>query len=118
LGLEAGADTSFEPSSGDITAYRQGIGDDFDAGSMADKWNILGEQFLIANYGNGVEPYNFYRRTLYPSTLQPNREPNPGTFIMSMYYPSIAVNNNSSISQKSDQAQPVFWDNSGVPTAN
>ena len=118
VGREAGADTSFEPSAGDIAAYRATISSNFDAADMDGKWDILGEQFFIANYGNGVEPYNFYRRTLYPTTLQPNREPDPGTFIMSMYYPSNAVNNNSNISQKPDQAQPVFWDNSGVPPAN
>jgi len=118
VGREAGADTSFEPSAGDIAAYRATISSNFDAADIDGKWDILGEQFFIANYGNGVEPYNFYRRTLYPTTLQPNREPDPGTFIMSMYYPSNAVNNNSNISQKPDQAQPVFWDNSGVPPAN
>jgi len=118
VGREAGADTSYEPTAGEITSYRNTISTNFDAGTMEDKWNILGVQYFIANFGNGVEPYNFYRRTLYPTTLQPNREPDPGTFIMSMYYPSNSVNNNSNISQKPDQAQPVFWDNSGVPPAN
>ena len=117
-GRDPNADYSLAPSAGDIAAYRQQISDDFDAASTEGKWNILGEQYLIAHYGNGVDPYNFYRRTLYPTTLQPNREPNPGTFIMSLYYPSDAVNTNSNISQKADQTQPVFWDNSGVPPAN
>ncbi len=117
-GRENGADITFEPTPAEIAAYRAQISADFDAADTEGKWDIFGEQYLIAHYGNGVEPYNFYRRTLYPTTLQPNREPNPGTFIMSMYYPSNAVNTNSNISQKADQTQPVFWDNSGVPPAN
>lgn len=117
-GREAGADTSFEPTPAEIAAYRAQISANFDAATTEGKWDVLAEQYWIAHFGNGVEPYNFYRRTLYPTTLQPNREPNPGTFIMSMYYPSNSVNNNSNISQKTDQSQPVFWDNSGIPPAN
>jgi len=117
-GREGSADVSLAPSAADITAYRATISAAFDAASNEGKWDIFAEQYFIAHWGNGVEPYNFYRRTLYPTTLQPNREPNPGTFIMSMYYPSDAVNTNSNISQKADQTQPVFWDNSGVPPAN
>lgn len=114
----AGADPSFEPTAGEISTYITGIAAAFDAGSTAEQWDILGEQYFFAHYGKGVDVYNFYRRTLAPTTLQPNREPNPGTFIMSLYYPAVAVNNNANISQKADQTQPVFWDNSGVPPAN
>jgi hypothetical protein len=117
-GREGNSDTSLAPAAGEFTAYRNTLSATFDAGSMDDKWNILAEQYWVAHFGNGVDPYNFYRRTLYPTTLQPNREPDPGTFMMSMYYPSNSVNNNSGISQKPDQAQAVFWDNSGVPPAN
>ncbi len=115
---EAGADLSFEPTQAEIDAYINGIAADFDAADNNGKWDIFGEQFFFAHYGQGVTVYNFYRRTLFPTTLQPNREPNPGTYIMSLYYPAVAVNNNSSISQKADQAQPVFWDNNGPPPAN
>ena len=117
-GRENGADVSFEPSAPEIAVYRQSLSTNFTGSNTAGQWNLLAEQYLIANFGNGVDPYNFYRRTLYPTTLQPNREPDPGTFVMSMYYPSNSVNNNSSISQKANQAQPVFWDNSGIPPAN
>ncbi len=118
VGRESTADTSFEPSAGDVSAFRASIATNFDAGDTEGKWNVLGEQFLIAHFGNGVDPYNFYRRTGFPNTVQPNLEPNPDTFIRSMYYPTNAVNNNSNISQKADQAQPVFWDTAGAPTAN
>lgn len=118
VGREAGADLSFEPTPAEIDSYINGIAASFNAASTAGQWDILGEQFLIAHFGMGVDTYNFYRRTLAPTTMQPNREPNPGTFVMSLYYPADAVNNNANISQKADQAQPVFWDNSGVPPAN
>ena len=118
VGRESGADVSFEPTAGEITAYRDQIAANFDAGNTDDKWNVLAEQYWIAWFGNGVEPYNFYRRNEYPTTLQPNLEPNPDTFILSMYYPSNAVNTNSNISQKANQSQTVFWDTGGAPPAN
>ena len=121
IGREGGADLGLVPTDAEITAYRTTISTNFDAApaeGAGSKWDVLAEQYWIAHFGNGVEPYNFYRRTTYPTTLQPNREPNPGTFIMSMYYPTNSVNNNSSLSQKADQSQPVFWDNSGIPPAN
>ena len=118
-GREAGADVSFAPSEGDVNSYITQVGIDFDDADSDGKWDVLGEQFFIAHYGNGVDPYNFYRRTGFPTTLQPNLEPDPGTFIRSMYYPVNAVNNNSNISQKSNQSQPVFWDtNASGPVAN
>ncbi|MCL6264947.1 SusD/RagB family nutrient-binding outer membrane lipoprotein [Flagellimonas myxillae] len=118
-GREAGADLSFVPSEGDINAYSTQIGINFDDADTDGKWDVIAEQYFIAHFGNGVEPYNFYRRTGFPTTLQPNLEPDPGTFIRSMYYPANAVNNNSSITQKADQTQPVFWDtNPTAPVAN
>ncbi len=118
VGREAGADTSFEPTPAEITAYRATIESNFAAADADGKWNVLAEQYWIAHFGNGVEPYNFYRRNEFPTTLQPNLEPNPSTFILSMYYPSNAVNTNSNISQKPDQSQTVFWDTGGVPPSN
>ena len=111
-------DLSTEPSATDVSDFITAVGAAFTAGSLDDQWNILGEQFFRANFGNGVEPYNFYRRTLYPNNLKPNREPDPGTFITSMYYPDNAVNRNQNISQKATQSEPVFWDTSGLPPAN
>ncbi|PCJ94585.1 MAG: SusD/RagB family nutrient-binding outer membrane lipoprotein [Flavobacteriaceae bacterium] len=119
VGREAGADVSFEPSAGVIAAYRNTIGANFDGGDMTDKWNVLAEQYWIAHFGNGVDPYNFYRRNQYPTTLQANLEANPGEFVRSMYYPSNVVNTNSSISQKSSHTVPVFWDtHASGPAAN
>ena len=116
--LDAGADLSYEPTETDVSDFIDYIGTVFDGADMEGKWDILGEQFFVTVFGNGIESYNFYRRTGYPRTLQPNLDPNPGTFIRSMFYPARAVNTNSNITQKPDQAQPVFWDTNGVPEAN
>ena len=118
INRDPGADTSFEPTQEYIDDFLKSIGDAFDKADLKGKWNILGEQYFVAVFGNGIEAYNFYRRTNYPTTLQPNLDPNPGTFIMSFWYPSAAVNTNSNIAQKPNVAQPVFWDTNGVPSAN
>ncbi|NAY93121.1 SusD/RagB family nutrient-binding outer membrane lipoprotein [Muricauda sp. JGD-17] len=114
----ASADASFAPSDADVNGYISAVGTAFDEADDNGKWDILGEQYFVAHFGNGVEPYNFYRRTNFPTTLQPNLEPDPDVFIQSMYYPINSVNNNSNISQKANQQQPVFWDDNGVPPAN
>jgi hypothetical protein len=94
---------------------------DWDGGDMTDKWDILANQYFVALYGNGIDAYNFYRRTGYPTTLQPNLEPNPGNFPKSMWYPASYANNNSNATQKSNLDVQVFWDNNpvtGFPAAN
>ncbi len=117
--LDAAADKSFEPTSTAVTDFIASIETDFNAADMDGKWDILGEQYFVTVFGNGIESYNFYRRTGYPTTLQPSLNPDPGTFIRSLFYPANEVNTNANISQKPDQAQPVFWDNNpSAPAAN
>ena len=111
-------DKSFAPTSVNINSYATFISSSWDSGSATDKWNILSVQQFIANFGNGIETYNYYRRTGYPTSLQANVDPNPGGFVRSLYYPSDAVNNNTSISQKTSQTVPVFWDKNPSPIAN
>ena len=118
ISRDPGADVSYVPSQEDIDQFLASIETDFDQAGLSGKWNVLGEQFFVATYGNGLESFNFYRRTGYPTTLQPNLDPDPGSFIRSFYYPSNVVNTNSNISQKPDQAQPVFWDVKSSPSAN
>ncbi len=119
ISVDASANTAFAPSPADVNAFIASVETKFDAADMNGKWDVFGEQYLVSVFGNGVEAYNFYRRTGFPRTLQPNLDPNPGTFIRSFFYPSNAVNTNSNISQKTDQTQPVFWDtNASAPVAN
>ncbi|MBO0321537.1 SusD/RagB family nutrient-binding outer membrane lipoprotein [Muricauda sp. CAU 1633] len=118
---DGGADLSFEPTSTDVTDFIDATVAAFNGASGDDQWDVLAEQYFVSHYGNGIETYNFYRRTGYPTTLQPNREPDPGAFIRSMYYPNQAVTSNSNITQKSDQTVQVFWDTnpaSGFPFSN
>lgn len=116
------ADLSFEPTASDITAHADAIAADFDEADTDGKWNILAEEFFTNLYGNGIDGYNFYRRTGYPTTIPPNVEPNPGALIRSFFYPAAFVNNNSSVSQKPGVTEQVFWDNNpsspGFPIAN
>jgi hypothetical protein len=117
-GNDPDLNSTFVPSSANITNFINNISSDFDIATNDGKWNILSTQFFIACYGNGIETYNYYRRTGFPTRLQPNRSPNPGNFVRSLYYPSVSVNNNSSISQKANQAVPVFWNTNSSPIAN
>ncbi len=117
-GLDAAADASFAPDDGAVTGYINGVANAFTMADMNGKWDVLGEQFLLGSFGNGVEPYNFYRRTGFPTTVQANLEPDPGQFIRSMYYPEVSVNANSNVSQKGSNAEPVFWDTTSGPPAN
>tara|TARA_R110002153_G_scaffold259472_2_gene419180 strand:+ start:1404 stop:3080 length:1677 start_codon:yes stop_codon:yes gene_type:complete len=120
--LDSGADLSVAPSDEDVTTYIEGIVADFEAASGDDQTNILSEQYWIALYGGGVEAYNYYRRTGFPTTLAPNWELNPGAFPRSFLYPQTEVITNSNVSQKSDLSTQVFWDTNpagpAFPSAN
>ncbi|HIP35652.1 MAG TPA: SusD/RagB family nutrient-binding outer membrane lipoprotein [Crocinitomix sp.] len=91
--------------------FKNEIETDWDTGDMNSKWNILSNQYFVASYGNGMNTYNYYRRTGFPTNLQPNLDPNPGSFIRSFYYPANFVNNNANATQKSGVNVKVFWDN-------
>ena len=103
-----------------VNGFYARISDEWDDAS--DKMNVLGMQYFVAQYGNGLDAYNFYRRTGYPTTLQPNIEANPGGFIRSFFYPANHANTNSNITQKDGVTEPVFWDTNpgspGFPAAN
>ena len=82
---------------------------------------MIAKEFFVALYGNGIDAYNFYRRTGYPSDLQPDLEPNPGAFIRSFLYPAVYANNNNTVTQKTSVTEKVFWDNNpdaGFPLSN
>lgn len=116
--LDPNTDANFIPSATEINDYTDLISSSWDTANSTEKWNIFAVQYFISVYGNGIESYNFYRRTDYPTTLQPMLSPNPGGFIRSMYYPSDSVNNNSNMNQKPNQTIPVFWDTNNSPAAN
>ncbi|GAA4271317.1 SusD/RagB family nutrient-binding outer membrane lipoprotein [Aquimarina gracilis] len=112
--LDNSANLSFEPDNTAIQSFISDIATNFNnAVTMEDKWNVISEQYWVALFGNGIDAYNFYRRTGYPTTLQPNIEPYPATgdFIRSFPYPADLTTNNSSVDPKPDVVQKVFWDN-------
>ena len=113
--LDATADLSTAPDPSLDATYITELGQIFDAAtSEGERMDILGSEYFVALFGNGLDGFNFYRRTGRPSTLQPNLEPAPGSFFRSFFYPPVFVERNSSESQKADVTTPVFWD-TGTP---
>ncbi len=99
------------PTEEDINNHIDEILTAYDAGNDTDKLRIIAEQVFIASWCNGMEAYNTYRRTGQPDNLTPaTRVADPGTFLRSMWYPQIASDNNTNITQKSNPDTPVFWD--------
>jgi len=79
------------------------------AGSDMDRLDVVLKEYHIALWGNGIEAYNFYRRTGLPSGFQPAREPSPGDFPRLMFYPADYVNLNATADQRVI-TEKVWWD--------
>jgi len=119
--LDGGADLSLAPTDDDVADYIAEVDALYDAAVGDEKLNLIAKEFFVALYGNGIDAYNFYRRTGYPNDLQPDREPNPGAFVRSFLYPAVYANNNSNVTQKATVTEKVFWDNNpdaGFPLSN
>lgn len=93
----------------DVDAYVAAVLTEYDGANAANQLEIIVREYWLALFGNGMEAYNAYRRTGYPSDLQPTLNPSPGEFINSHLYASNFVNNNTSVEQKSSVGIPVFW---------
>lgn len=100
-----GAD--FVPSAADDSTYMAQVMQAYD--EAGDKMEVIGTQFLIASYGNGLAAYNWMRRTASPQEVQPPIEQGAGAWPRSAFYPAVHVNLNQNVSQKSITEQ-VFWD--------
>jgi hypothetical protein len=75
------------------------------------KTDVIGREFWVATWGNGVEAYNSYRRTSAPRNLPPPIQANPGPWLRAVLYPSYFVNLNSTATQKDvNVTNKVFWD--------
>jgi hypothetical protein len=79
------------------------------AGNTNAQLNIIIKEFYIAAWGNGFEAYNMYRRTGFPSNIQPGLEPEVGPFPRSFFLPSDHVSRNATATQKL-LTDRVFWD--------
>ena len=98
----------YAATSAEISAYIARVMSEYDAASGNEaKMAIVVREWYLASWGNGVEPYNMYRRTGYP-TLQTGVVP-VGPFPRSYRYPENETNTNPNISQTTADNQ-VFWD--------
>jgi hypothetical protein len=99
---------NFAPSTTDISDYISRVMDEYDAASGNEaKLAVVIREWYLASWGNGIEPYNMYRRTGYP-TLQTGIIP-VGPFPRTYRYPTTEVETNPNISQTTADNQ-VFWD--------
>ena len=95
----------------EVNRYIDKVMSDYDAATTTDaRMDIIGTEYWVALYGNGVEAYNLYRRTGKPGNQQPGLEPNTGPFVRSYYYPINYIVNNRNAQQKSNMSVQVFWD--------
>jgi hypothetical protein len=67
------------------------------------------KQAWFANFGNGFEVYNAYRRTGYPSTLQTPLQ-TPRSFPFRLPYAQSELNLNASTPAVIYDVDKVFWD--------
>jgi hypothetical protein len=115
--------TTLIPTAAQLSAYATAVSTKYTAATTNDeRLNIIIKEFYIASWGNGVEPYNMYRRTGKPaggSNFIGNQplvlvvEP----FVRSFFYPNNAINNNNQLRQKQITV-PVFWDNNPASLTN
>lgn len=99
----------------DIDAYIAFVGAEYDGASS--KMDVIGREYWLALFGNGVESYNLYRRTGTPSRMQPGLEQDPGNFPRSFLYPNTYIVTNTNATQKSGLDAQVFWDNNPAGNA-
>lgn len=90
------------------TKYLDFIGLVFDDANDARKLELVIKEYYIATWGNGIEAYNNYRRTGYPSNFQPTLEPESGAFYNAAFYAGSAINNNPNVPENL-RTRKVFW---------
>lgn len=107
-------DTTITPKQASIDSYVNLVLGSYDAASTDDeRLNIIEKEYYIASWGNGIEPYNNYRRTGKPDNMQLTAySSDPGYFIRSFLYPAVFENRNlNAPNQKTPgAANKVFWD--------
>lgn len=102
---------SFVPTATQISNYITKVENLYDNATNTDQqMEVLGKEFYIALWGNGVDAYNNYRRTGKPGNMQLARLASPGSYIRSHYFPSSYVNRNLNAKQKNAVNIKVFWD--------
>jgi hypothetical protein len=110
--LPAGADTTMTITATNQQNYVNKVMALYEApgNSQADKLNVIMKEYYLAAWGNGIEPFNNYRRTSLPNNLQPVVNTDGGPFVYSFFYASVYANYNKNAVQKTTTQVKVFWD--------
>jgi hypothetical protein len=102
--------TSFVPDASKVTAYVDKVLARYDAATTNDeRMEIVQQEYYIALWGNGVDAFNNYRRTGKPGKMSYTVAEAGGNMIRSFFYPSVLVNLNKNVTQKTIDKK-VFWD--------
>ncbi|MHA7131543.1 SusD/RagB family nutrient-binding outer membrane lipoprotein [Algoriphagus namhaensis] len=101
-----------------VTNYISFVRNEY-AGAASDRarMRVIGREYWLALYGNGIESYNLYRRTGQPDNMQPGLQASFGDFPRSFFYPLNYLTTNNNAVQKADQTVQVFWDNNPAGNA-
>lgn len=113
LNFNPGAvDEAFAPTEEDVEAYVAEVLSLYDdAGDDEARLDLIMNEYRLAAHGMGLEPFNSYRRTGYPSEMEPTRESSSTAFFpRTFWYPAVYVNFNANASQRQDLNGRVFWD--------
>lgn len=102
--------STLAPDATRVNAYVDKVLARYDAAATAaDRMEVVQQEYYIALWGNGVDAYNNYRRTGRPGRMSYTIAEAGGDMIRSHYYPSVLVNLNKNITQKTIDKK-VFWD--------
>ncbi len=100
----------YKPTEEAVDTYVNTVLAKYDATDAAGKLEIVIDQAYVATFGNGIEAYNNYRRTGYP-TLTPVVDNNEaGPFPNRLIYVVDEVGSNANIPENYSVTAPVFWD--------
>lgn len=113
FGAAQAGTSPFIPTQETIDAYVAKVLAKYDAAANNEaKLDVVIKEFHIASWGNGMENYNNYRRTGYPSDIQAHVY-TPGSFPRSYQYPARLIQRNTSFTQRV-VTEPVFWDDNST----
>lgn len=108
---ESGVVDSFDPKAEfqeKVADYLTYIEDEFD--NSTTPMMVIGREYWLSLYGNGIEAYNLHRRTGQPSGMQPGLLVDTGDFPRSYLYPNDYMVTNINAKQRAFTDR-VFWDN-------
>lgn len=108
---EAGTIEAFDPREEydeKVEEYLAYIESEFESSSTP--MRIIGREYWLSLYGNGIESYNLYRRTGQPNGMQPGLLQDAGQFPRSYLYPNDYMVTNINANQRAFTDR-VFWDN-------